>query len=176
MKNKYRLNWGLAFSEKKDIKMLGKLAAKGWIFNGFTLGGAFYKFTSGPKQQLTYTMDLQPKPDKEYFEIIKASGWQHITSLQNHFHFFAAPKGTKPIYSGNEIEEGKYHDVTQLMGKSAVICLLACVLFYVLMIYSKTYFASIYYPIKILMYLCLIGLVFSLMPYLAYKFKEKINR
>ena len=152
----------LAFFEKSDVKMLKKLASEGWIFNGFAFGGYFYKFVEGPKQQLTYNLDIQFSPDEEYFDIIKSGGWEHIAS-QSCFHVFAAPVGTTPMYSNNEFEEGKYQEFTKQAGKTAIFSLLFFVLFCVFEVVSLKNFEIAYYPFKILKILSFFGFVFSVM-------------
>ncbi len=175
MKTKYVMNGGLAFSEKRDTKKLEKMAAKGWLFKSFAFGGFLYKLEQGQPQELCYTMDFQSKPDFGYFEIFSSAGWQHITSASGQIHVFSAPKGTAPIYSGNEIEEGKYLDITSGLGKGAVLSLLALIVFWFLMVTSKTYFSVMFYPLAILTGLSTISFVFCFMPYVAYKYKEKTN-
>lgn len=175
MKTKYVSNGGLAFSEKRDIKKLEKLAAEGWLFKAFAFGGFFYKLVKGPQQELTYTMDFQSKPDAEYFDIFASTGWHHITSCGNQVHVFSAPKGTPPIYSGNEINEGKYEEITSGSGKLAIFSLLALVTLSVLTKISKAHFEFMFFPLMIAAVVSYIAFVFSFMPYVAYKYKAIRN-
>lgn len=176
MKTKYAMNGGLAFSEKKDIRKLEKLASEGWLFTAFAWGGFCYKLKQGPKQELTYTMDFQSKPDAEYFEIFKTAGWSHVTSSANQIHVFCAPKGTAPIYSGNEIDEGKYKDIKSMSGKGAFYSLLALLVFSLSMKLSQSYFEFLMIPFYVLTLLSLVAFVFCFMPYVAYLYKETMNK
>ena len=175
MKTKYMMNRGLAFSEKDDIKKLEKLAAEGWVFEKFAWVDFYYKFVQGPKQVINYTMDFQSKPDSEYFEIFASAGWHHVSSIDNHIHVFSAPKGTPPIYSGNEIDEGKYTEITSVMGKGTVYSFLVMINLNVLTKLSKSNFEYLFWPLNIAMILSWIVFVFYFMPYVAYKYKEKMN-
>ncbi|TDR20708.1 DUF2812 domain-containing protein [Marinicella litoralis] len=176
MKTKYIMNGGLAFSEKKDIKKLEKLAAEGWLLEGLAWGGFCYKLVQGPAQDLIYTIDFQATPDSDYFDIFKSAGWRHITSSGQQIHIFAAPKGTPPIYSGNEIEEGKYQDFTVNLGKGALYSFLIMLVFMLLMYLSKSYYAFMYYPLFALTLISSMAFIFCFMPYLSYKFKAQAKQ
>lgn len=175
MKTKYIINAGLAFSENKEIKKLEKMAADGWIFQKFAWGGFFYKLLEGPKQELTYTMDYQSNPDTEYFQIFNSAGWHHVSSSGNQIHVFSAPKGTPPIYSGNEIDEGKYQDMTSAMGKGSIYSFIILITSFILLKISKANFEFLFWPLSIVMILTAVVFVFCFMPYVAYKYKEKKN-
>jgi hypothetical protein len=170
------MNGGLAFSEKRDIKTLEKWASKGWLFKDFAFGGFCYKLVQGPSQELTYTMDIQSNPDADYFEIFDVAGWRHITSIGNRIHVFCAPKGTPPIYSNNEIEEGKYKDFISSLGKWSKYSLMALVICLVALNMSKLYFELLFYPLASLTLISLTAFIFSFLPYVSYKFKEKKNQ
>lgn len=176
MKTKYAMNGGLAFSEKKDIRKLEKLASEGWLFTEFAWGGFCYKLKQGSKQELTYTIDFQSKPDAEYFELFKTAGWKHVTSSGNRIHVFSAPKGTAPIYSGNEIDEGKYKDIKYMSGKGAIYSFAALLIFSLLMKLSQSYFDFLLYPFYVLTLISLVAFVFCFIPYVAYLYKEKMNK
>ena len=175
MKTKYIMNVGLAFTEKKDIKKLEKLASEGWLLQEFAFNGFMYKLVQGPKQDLTYTIDFQTKPDTDYFDIFSSAGWQHITSLNKQIHIFSAPKGTAPIYSDNEIKEGKYQEITSALGKGAWYSLLALMVFASAMIISKSHFEILYYPLFFITIINLAALIFCFMPFVAYKIKQQRN-
>ena len=175
MKTKYMMNGGLAFSEKKDIKKLEQLAAEGWVFEKFAWGGLYYKLIQGPKQEISYTMDFQSKPDSEYFEIFASAGWHHVSSIDNHIHVFNAPKGTPPIYSGNEVDEGKYNDMISMSSKGTIYAFLSFMVFSALLVLSKSYFDFLKLPAIILTLISLVTFIFCFLPFLSYKYQEKMN-
>lgn len=169
---KYMLNSGLAFSEIKDLRKLEKQAEDGWLLNRFAWGGFFYELTPGPKQELTYALDCQSTPDADYFEIYDTAGWTYVTSAGNQFHIFSAPKGTAPIYSDNEIDEGKYLETTSMLGKFTLYTFIALVISTFITALSKTHFSILYYPLFGIKLICLTAFIFCFMPYVAYKYKE----
>jgi hypothetical protein len=173
MKTKYIINKGLAFSEKNDLKKFEDLANEGWILKDFAFGGFFFKLEQGEQQSLSYTLDLQADPDPEYKAIFEQAGWKHVSSFGNRIHIFCAPKGTSPIYSDDEIAEGKYTDFTASLGKTAVYAFLAFIIFSMVAIWIRPLSDIAYYPVYIAVMLSLIAFVFSFMPYLKYKFNER---
>jgi hypothetical protein len=176
MKTKYVMNGGLAFSEKRDIKKLEKLATEGWLFQEFAFAGFYYKLVKGPSQQLTYTMDFQANPDADYFNIFRNAGWHHVTSWSKQVHIFSAPQGTAPIYTGNEIDEGKYTDITATLGKGSIYTLAAVILCAVLLKVSQSQFEFMHFPLLVMTMLSVVAFIFCFMPYVAYKFKERRNQ
>lgn len=176
MKTKYVMNGGLAFSEKRDIKRLEKLAAEGWLLQEFAFAGFYYKLVKGTGQQLTYTMDFQANPDADYFDIFRNAGWQHVTSWGRQVHVFSAPKGTAPIYSGNEIDEGKYTDITAKLGKGSIYTLAAVILCASLSKVSQSQFEFMHFPLLVMTKLSVVGFIFCFMPFVAYKFKKRRNQ
>ncbi len=176
MKTKYMLNGGLAFTEKHDIKKLERLAAKGWLLKGFAWGGFMYKLVKGPKQKLAYTIDYQSNTDDDYLGIFAAAGWQHVTSWSQQIHIFSAPQGTAPIYSYDEVAEGKYRDIMAYLGRWFLYSLLALVICYLGMKLSLEYFDWLFYPLAALSFVGLVGCIFCGLPYIVYKFKTQWNR
>ena len=175
MKTKYIINSGLAFAEKKDMKKLEKLASEGWLLKGFSFGGFCYKLVQGSNQELTYTIDFQLNPDTDYFDIFSTAGWHHVTSSSKQIHIFSAPKGTAAIYSDNEIAEGKYKDITLLLGKGTAYTSVALIVFSLTMFMSKLHFEVLYYPLLILTLISSIAFIFCFMPYVMYKIKDIMN-
>lgn len=176
MKTKYIPNGGLAFTEKFDMKLLGRMAAKGWLLEGFAWGGLLYKLVEGPKQKLSYTIDYRSETDEDYFAIFAAAGWQHVTSCHRQIHVFSAPQGTPPIYSGDEVTEGKYRDITAYSGKWAVYFLLAWVVCYVGMKLSLEHLNALFYPLAILSFVCFVACLFCALPYVVYRIKAQWRR
>lgn len=176
MKTKYVMNSGLAFSEKKDIIKLEKLAAEGWLLQEFAFAGFFYKLVKGPSQQLAYTMDFQSNPAADYYDIFSNAGWRHVTTWHKQVHVFSAPAGTAPIYSGNEIDEGKYTEITAKLGTGSVYMLAALIICAVLLNISQSQFEFMHFPLRIMTTVSVVGFIFCFMPYVAYKIKEIKNR
>lgn len=98
-KTKYIVSGGIAFSEKKDLKILKKYAAKGWIAKRYKAMG--YELEKGEPEIIDYSIDvrrLAPEDEEEYFAMFEFAGWQHVCSSYD-THLFKAPVGTTPIYS-----------------------------------------------------------------------------
>lgn len=96
---RYQLSAGLAFAEEKEMDKLGKLAAEGWLLEGFAFLG--FRLRKGQPQQLIYSLDVQDVGERErveYEQTFMASGWQLVCSTGN-MHIFSAVPGTQPIYS-----------------------------------------------------------------------------
>lgn len=173
MKTKYIMNIGLAFSEKKDLKRFEDLAAEGWLLKDLAFGGFFFRLEQGEKQELSYTLDLQKNPDSEYKDIFKHAGWKHVCSAANRIHIFCAPKGTAPIYSEDEIGEGKYTDFTASLGKIAQYAFVTFILFYLGSIWVRPFSDVVHYSVFTVSMLGLVAFIFSFLPYLKYKFNER---
>ncbi|HEY4623043.1 MAG TPA: DUF2812 domain-containing protein [Solibacillus sp.] len=98
-KTKYIVSGGIAFSEKKDLKILKKYAAKGWIAKRYK--AMSYELEKGEPEIIDYSIDvrrLAPEDEEEYFAMFEFAGWQHVCSSYD-THLFKAPVGTTPIYS-----------------------------------------------------------------------------
>lgn len=179
MKNKYILNGGIAFTEKKDLKKLNDYASKGWTLEKFAFGGVFYKLTKGENKDITYDIDFQLNPDDDYFKIFETAGWEHVTSVGNQIHYFSAAKGNKPIYSANE-EQDKYDDFTKSLGKVALYSLISLIIVTILIEITDKYIEFLSFPLLILALLILTVLIFCGMPFIMYKIKglkkHKVNR
>lgn len=176
MKTKYRFNKGLAFAEKSETRKLENLAAQGWIFKRFALGGFLYRFEQGPKQNLSYTMDFHKNPDDEYFDFVKAAGWEHIISHHSQIHVFCAPAGTAPIYSGDTVNEGKYDDISSSMKIASIYSLCAMLLFILGMMFTQSNLSELHVLFKVAFYISLIAFVFSFMPYCKYKWNMRNSK
>jgi cytochrome c oxidase subunit IV len=107
---RYQLSAGLAFAEEKEMDKLGKLAAEGWLLEGFAFLG--FRLRKGQPQQLVYSLDIQDVREnerREYAETFRASGWQFVCSAGN-MHIFSAAPGTLPIYSDQSSLREKYKE------------------------------------------------------------------
>ncbi|MGE6752792.1 DUF2812 domain-containing protein [Rossellomorea sp. NPDC071047] len=88
IERKFVPRWGTTFKEK-DIKKIEAFARKGWrlenaSFIGFTL-------KRGKSDKIHYFIDYETDPHEEYFSNLQTSGWEHVCSVKNYIHFFAAP-------------------------------------------------------------------------------------
>ena len=176
MKNKYMINGGIAFTEKKDLKKLEQHAVNGWLLEKFAFGGLCYKLVKGPSQKLTYSLDLQADPEAEYLDIFEAAGWHHVTTYHKEIHIFSAVEGTNPIYSENELSENKYETITKSLGKGATLTFIAVVIFSLSMLVSRQYFDLLERPFFVLSLLSIIMFIFCFMPYMMFIIKGKIKR
>lgn len=176
MKTKYMLNRGLAFDEQKEMKRLEEQAAKGWHLKKFAWGGFFYELVPGPKQDLSYSLDYQLKPSDDYLEIHSAAGWTRVTSTADSMHIFSAPKGTAPIYSDDEVDEGKYTEATSIAGKCAAYSFIALTLCLLALNATKASSSALLYPIAVLSIVVMTAFIFSFLPFVAYKYKARKNR
>jgi hypothetical protein len=175
MKKKYRLNFGLAFFEKSTMQKFEKLATQGWLFKRFAFGGFLLEFEQGEQQTLSYSLGFQSEPDSDYFEIVRAAGWRHVTSHFNEFHVFSASPGTAPIYTNDEGEAEKYEELNSYFGKAALYTFLAILAVTALMMLSQIYFSLLYVPLQILQYFCVATFVFCLLPYCKYTY-DRLKR
>lgn len=101
IKKKFVASGGIAFSEKQDLKVLKKFAAKGWIVKRHK--GLGYELEKGGPELVDYGIDIRNLADgdkDEYFAMFEFAGWEHVSSSYD-THLFKAPVGTTPIYSDN---------------------------------------------------------------------------
>ncbi|MCC3869198.1 DUF2812 domain-containing protein [Terrisporobacter mayombei] len=127
---KYVPSGGLLLSEEKDMKKLSKLAKEGWMLESFEK--LSYKLIKSEPEDIEYCVDYNEDKDdwNEYISLFENSDWEYICSYEG-YHFFKAPKGTKPIYTDKETLSLKYEKQYKLMKKSiigTVVLILACIL------------------------------------------------
>ncbi len=174
---KYVMNRGLAFSEEKEMKKLSTYAREGWFLKKF----AFFGFTlqKGEPQELDYSIDHQAEADEEYFSYFDEAGWTYVCSTGNVIHVFCAPKGTTPIYSDQETKKQRYIRESEMMKKVALPTLAISLMLLMVTISSANgLLPELSGQIsEYLGYVAYIVLVFSGMPYVAYKLKiRKLDR
>jgi hypothetical protein len=137
MKSKKIMISGLAFDskwitslfsirsgEEADMERLASEAKKGWIVTGFK--GMSYVLTQGEPQDLIYAIDYKDNPEQDYFDIFKASGWEHISSI-DYIHLFNAKEGTKPIHTSMET---KLEKLSHEMRRFGVLTVIAVILLF----------------------------------------------
>ena len=116
-KYKYKFGSGLAWYENKDVRMLEKMAAKGYTLEKINKLG-FYRFRAATPEECTYSVDfsdivVKNEGFQQYVEIFNAGGWEYVASMVN-VHFFKAPKGTKPIYTDGISMAEKYETMQKM--------------------------------------------------------------
>ncbi|MFF2481079.1 DUF2812 domain-containing protein [Paenibacillus sp. NPDC058071] len=173
---KYVSSGGLAFSEKSDMRKLGKYARKGWVLESFAPFG--YWLRKSEALEVVYEVDYCEKPDEEYYAIFEAAGWTHVCSAGESFHIFRAPTGTQPIYTDKASVIERYEREINVVGKAALPLLIAVLVFWPV----REIGLSGWLPDWVnlvgwgLGFVALIGLIFTGMPYIAYQFKLRRSR
>ncbi|GIN86179.1 hypothetical protein J6TS2_25650 [Heyndrickxia sporothermodurans] len=118
---KYIVSNGIAFLEKKDLKMLRKQAANGWIVKRYKKLG--YELEKGKPEDVTFSIDIRKLKEEEldeYIELFESAGWTHICS-QHDMHLFKALPGTKPIYTDKESKVEKLERLQKSVGPAAAM-------------------------------------------------------
>jgi hypothetical protein len=105
---RYEPSQGVAYDEASDMQRLSTLAAEGWRLIGFK--GLSYVLVPAPPEQLIFALDYMYEPDEEYFALCRASGWQHIVTMDGLIHIFKAAPGTPSMFSTAESQQ-KYQRV-----------------------------------------------------------------
>lgn len=72
-----------------------------------------------PPEQAMFAIDYQEAPDPEYFEMCRAAGWHHVTSVEKQIHLFKAEPGTASIFSAAD-SATKYERAARMFGKPAL--------------------------------------------------------
>lgn len=129
---KHVISNGIAFSEKKDLEMLRKEAANGWIVKRFKKMG--YEFEKGNPEDVIFSIDIRELEEEEldeYIELFETAGWTHIFSHYD-MHLFKALPGTKPIYTDKESKVGKIERLQKSVGPAAAISSCAMVGSYII--------------------------------------------
>jgi len=131
---KYRYKFGNGLGdfkgEHKDVKMLEEFAKLGYRPIKVSNWG-YYKFKLGSSESCSYSIDVAEIKKKsqefaDYQEIFVAAGWEYVLSYYD-WHYFKAPKGTKPIYSDTKSLSVKYENMQKqfpwLMMVTTIIAL-----------------------------------------------------
>ena len=168
-KSKYIVSGGIAFSEKKDLKILKKYAAKGWIAKRYK--GMGYELEEGEPEIVDYSIDvrnLTPEDEEEYFAMFEFAGWQHVCSNYN-THLFKAPVGTTPIYSDTTSKSEKLLRLRKSIMPAMWLTVCLTVMSYFAMFFSGGIIEQV---LKILFYL-FISLMFPcVMMYIALTYRS----
>jgi hypothetical protein len=125
---KYLASNGIAFSEEKDLELLRKYAAKGWMVKRYKMLG--YELERQNPEDVIFSIDIRKVNDgekEEYIEMFKMAGWTHVAT--NYYtHLFKALPGTKPIYTDIQSKKGKYIRMRQPLNFIVLISFLSVII------------------------------------------------
>lgn len=108
---------GLAFAEEHDLQRLSEWAAEGWRLA--KIEHLWMILEQAPPEQVIFAIDYQEAPDPEYFEMCRAAGWHHVTSVEQQIHLFKAAPGTAAIFSAAD-STTKYQRAARMFAKPAL--------------------------------------------------------
>lgn len=168
MKRKYMMSWGLAFAEEKEMRKLERMAASGWHLETFAPFG--FTLVEGEPMDVQYNLDYRKDADDDYFELFRASGWEHVTTAGDEIHIFKGAREARPIYSDAETTREKYATEATKMGRYAAWTLVAWLLIALLRLTSDGLVDTVGYIVQLVL---TIGFVFTALPYVGYVFKRK---
>lgn len=118
---KFRLS--LANDIDKEEEWLTEMSAKGFHFFKYSWG--FYSFEEDHSKAYIYQTDFQGADD-EYFDLYAQTGWEHVETAMESYHYFRADKNTigdKRIYSDPASIKGMYQRML-LFYSTLFICIL----------------------------------------------------
>lgn len=84
---------------------LEEMASNGWLL--YDVFAGIFKFKKSNPQKINFSIDIFDKttnPVKDYFEICKAAGWEHICSYSKYQIFCTKDQGTTPIQTDLKFE------------------------------------------------------------------------
>ncbi len=164
---KYRMCGGLAMMSGHDIGMLANMSAQGWHVSGLTCG-FLYRFEQGSPHAYDYAVDFQRDFTPEAQEIFRMGGWQPVLVAPG-WQILRAESGTVPLYTNDESKEETLSRSRASMGKTALVCFVAALLFAAL----ESWFSAQGNELGSSAFLILLvaaaaGFVCSFMPFLGY--------
>ncbi|REK71303.1 DUF2812 domain-containing protein [Paenibacillus paeoniae] len=172
---KYVTSGGLAFTEVRDMKKLGKYARKGWLLESFAPFG--YRLRKGEPQDLIYSVDYQEAADADYVSLFEEAGWKKVCSTDTDgFHIFSAPPGTRPIYTDQASLMERYEREQKMTGKTALpLLIVTLVCLFLRSVSLNDWIPNILGQIGLIAGLVsLVLLIFPGLPYLSYSIR--LNR
>jgi hypothetical protein len=176
---RYETSQGFAFDGAGDMQRLSILANEGWRLVGFN--GLSYVLESAPPDQLIFALDYMYEPDEEYFALCRASGWQHIVTMDGLIHIFKAAPGTPSMFSTTESMQ-KYQRVhRRLLVQVLVVTVVTILVWWVLVEWGQSWRTQLEPQ-----WLLLVGtlgmfgvavavqtlFICTFMPWLAYRLRE----
>lgn len=169
---------GLAFAEEHDLQRLSQWAAEGWRLT--KIESMWMVLEQAPPEQVIFAIDYQEAPDPEYFEMCRAAGWHHVTSVEQQIHLFKATSGTPSIFSAAD-STTKYQRAARMFGKPALwssvglvasVMLLFGVIQPWLLTQSKSTLGLMVYVITAVMMIVLATIsIFTALPWAAYRLR-----
>lgn len=106
---KYKLFW--AWPDEKEEDWLSTMALDGWHLATFGIPG-IYTFESGPPRKDHYRLDfiIDRKNYREYLQLFKDAGWEHLGEMGGWQYFRKNAEGSKvsEIYTDNKSKSQKY--------------------------------------------------------------------
>lgn len=134
---RYEPSQGFAFDGAGDMQRLSTLATEGWRLIGFN--GLSYMLESAPPDQLIFALDYMYEPDEEYFALCRASGWEHIVTMDGLIHIFKAAPGTPSMFSTAESKQ-KYQRVhRRLLVPVLVVTVVTMLVWWVLVAWGQSW-------------------------------------
>ncbi|RLT23835.1 MAG: DUF2812 domain-containing protein [Chloroflexi bacterium] len=134
---RYEPSQGFAFDGAGDMQRLSTLATEGWRLIGFN--GLSYVLESAPPDQLIFALDYMYEPDEEYFALCRASGWEHIVTMDGLIHIFKAALGTPSMFSTAESKQ-KYQRVhRRLLVPVLVVTVVTMLVWWVLVEWGQSW-------------------------------------
>jgi hypothetical protein len=178
-KKRYETSLGIAFDEAGDLQRLGDWAAEGWRLTGFR--GLKYVLEPAPAEQVVFAVDYLYEPDAEYFELCRASGWEHVISMDGLIHLFKAVPGTPAMFSTAEMHT-KYRRAQRQLFAPAVGSLVTLVAVWLAIIVwgipwrnqlEPEWVALIgTYGLLAIVIAAQTWCIFTVLPWLAYRLRE----
>ncbi|WP_062106101.1 DUF2812 domain-containing protein [Bacillus niameyensis] len=110
---------------EKEEQWLTEMSKKGLHFTKYRLGT--YYFEQDPNHSYVYQIDFRDADD-DYFQLYKDSGWEHIESFIEKFHYFRTPanqENMKKIYSDRESVKETYQRMIRFY-LTMFVALFAC--------------------------------------------------
>ena len=144
-KTKYVVSGGIAFSEKKDLQVLKKFAAEGWIVKRYKRMG--YELENRSPELVDYSIDIrnlayEDEDKDEYFAMFEFAGWEHVCSRYD-THLFKAPVGTTPIYSDTSSKADKLLRMRKSVVPAVYFAALLTLVSYIVMVFAEGTFGEI---------------------------------
>lgn len=168
---------GLAFAEEYDLQRLSQWAAEGWRLA--KIEHLWMVLEQAPPEQAIFAIDYQDAPDSDYFEMCRAAGWQHVTSVEQQIHLFKAAPGTAAIFSPADATT-KYQRAAHMFAKPALwssigVAVSLALLFGVVVPWVEMQESILARAVEIvaLIIVCVLATIsiFTVLPWLSYRLR-----
>ncbi len=134
---RYEPSQGFAFDGVGDMQRLSTLATEGLRLIGFN--GLSYVLESAPPDQLIFALDYMYEPDEEYFALCRASGWEHIVTMDGLIHIFKAAPGTPSMFSTAESKQQYQRVHRRLLVPVLVVTVVTMLVWWVLVEWGQSW-------------------------------------